>query len=248
MNFTVIPAIDLRQGRVVRLHQGDYDRQTDYDVAPEALAARYAEAGARWLHVVDLDGARTGSSSNLEVIVALVHAGMRVQAGGGIRSEEDLQRLLAAGVQRVVVGSVAMRNPEHVAGWLQRHGAERIVLALDARQRDGSWQLASAGWETTEATTLDELAPYYAGMGARHLLCTDIDRDGAMTGPNVALYEHLRHLVPGMSVQASGGVRDRSDIEAVREAGAAGVILGRSLLEGSLQLSDAMAFDEVAAC
>ena len=241
MTFEVIPAIDLRGGRVVRLKQGDYAQQTTYADDPRALARRYADAGAHWLHLVDLDGARSGSLDNLAVIAAIAGDGMQLQAGGGVREEADLQRLFDAGVQRVVVGSVAIRDPERVAGWLQKHGAERLTLALDTRRSEGRWSLPSAGWTETEARTLDELAPWYAARGARHLLCTDIERDGMLAGFNLDLYRHLADAVPQLAVQASGGVRSLDDIRAAREAGARGVILGRALLEGRFTVAEALA-------
>ena len=241
MNFDVIPAIDLRGGQVVRLKQGDYAQQTTYAADPRALARRHAEAGARWLHLVDLDGARSGQLDNLAVINTIAADGMQVQAGGGVRNEADLQRLFDTGVQRVVLGSVAIRDLELVAGWLDRYGAERLTLALDTRRLDGRWTLPSAGWTEAEARTLDELAPWYAARGARHLLCTDIDRDGVLAGFNLDLYRHLAATVPSLAVQASGGVRSLDDIRAARAAGARGVILGRALLEGRFTVEEALA-------
>lgn len=241
MNFEVIPAIDLRGGQVIRLKQGDYAQATHYAATPGELAKRYAQAGARWLHVVDLDGARSGDLANLAVIEALATAGMQVQAGGGVRAEEDVRRLFDAGVSRVVVGSVAIRDSERVAQWLDVHGAERFTIALDTRRRDHVWTLPSAGWTEEEARNLDELAPWYAKRGARHLLCTDIERDGMLAGFNLELYEHLAQRVPQLAVQASGGVRSLDDIRAARAAGARGVILGRALLEGRFALEDALA-------
>ena len=241
MSFDVIPAIDLRSGQVVRLKQGDYAQQTTYAADPRALAQHYADAGARWLHLVDLDGARSGQLDNLAVIRSIAADGMQVQAGGGVRDEVDLQRLFDAGVQRAVLGSVAIRDPELVASWLDKHGAERLTLALDTRRIDGRWTLPSAGWTETEARTLDELAPWYAARGARHLLCTDIERDGMLAGFNLDLYRHLAGTVPSLAVQASGGVRSLDDIRAAREAGAQGVILGRALLEGRFTVEEALA-------
>ena len=241
MTFTVIPAIDLRGGSVVRLRQGDYAQQTSYRVDPLALAHDYAAAGASWLHVVDLDGARAGNLENLRTIDALAGGRLAVQAGGGVRREDDVERLLDIGVSRVVVGSLAIREPARVIDWIARYGAERICVALDTRNEAGVWRLPSAGWTENETATLDELAPRYAAAGAKHLLCTDIARDGMLAGPNTALYRHLHALVPTLAIQASGGVRDTSDVRAVREAGAAGVVLGRSLLEGHLTLADALA-------
>jgi phosphoribosylformimino-5-aminoimidazole carboxamide ribotide isomerase len=241
MTFEVIPAIDLRDGRVVRLKQGDYTQQTTYAADPRELAQRYADAGARWLHLVDLDGARSGSLENLAVIQAIAISGMQVQAGGGVRGEDDVRRLFDAGVQRVVLGSVAIRDPELVAGWLAKYGAERLTIALDTRHIDGRWTLPSAGWTESESRTLDELAPWYAARGAHHLLCTDIERDGMLAGFNLDLYRHLADSVPQLAVQASGGVRSLEDIRAAREAGAQGVILGRALLEGRFTVEEALA-------
>jgi phosphoribosylformimino-5-aminoimidazole carboxamide ribotide isomerase len=241
MTFEVIPAIDLRGGRVVRLKQGDYAQQTTYAADPRELAQRYADAGARWLHLVDLDGARYGSLENLAVIQAIAASGMQIQAGGGVRGEGDLRRLFEVGVQRVVLGSVAIRDPERVASWLAEHGAERLTIALDTRRIDGCWTLPSAGWTESETRTLDELAPWYAAHGARHLLCTDIERDGMLAGFNIDLYRHLADSVPQLAVQASGGVRSLDDIRAAREAGAQAVILGRALLEGRFTVEEALA-------
>ena len=241
MTFEVIPAIDLCGGRVVRLRQGDYAQQTTYAADPRELAQRYADAGARWLHLVDLDGARSGGLENLAVIQAIASSGMQIQAGGGVRGEDDVQRLFDAGVQRVVLGSVAIRDPELVAGWLAKHGAERLTIALDTRHIDGRWTLPSAGWTESETRTLDELAPWYAAHGAHHLLCTDIERDGMLGGFNLDLYRHLADSVPQLAVQASGGVRSLDDIRAAREAGAQSVILGRALLEGRFTVEEALA-------
>ena len=241
MNFTIIPAIDLRAGRVVRLKQGDYAQQTTYDVDARALASEYAQTGASWLHLVDLDGARGGSLENLAVIEAIARDGMHIQAGGGVRSEADVQRLFDAGVSRVVLGSLAIREPTLVEGWLAARGAQRFTLALDTLWRDGRWTLPSAGWTETETRTLDDLAPWYAEHGARHLLCTDIDRDGMLAGFNLDLYRYLAGAVPSMAVQASGGVRSLEDIRAARDAGARAVILGRALLEGRFSLKEALA-------
>lgn len=241
MTFTVIPAIDLRGGHVVRLKQGDYAQQTTYADDPLGVAQRYAEAGATWLHVVDLDGARAGQFDNLAVIEALARVGMQVQAGGGVRTEVDVRRLRDAGVARVVVGSVAIRDPQQVVTWLADFGAEHLTIALDTRRVDNRWTLPSAGWTQVEAGTLDQLAPWYAARGAQHLLCTDIDRDGMLAGCNLDLYRHLAASVPTLQVQASGGVRALGDIRAARAAGATGVILGRALLEGRFTLREALA-------
>lgn len=239
MNLEIIPALDLRGGRVVRLRQGDYAQETGYALDAVEQAQRYRDAGARRLHVVDLDGAREGRFENLAVIEALAKLDLDVQAGGGVRGEDDLRRLFDAGVRRVVVGSVAVKECARVIDWIASYGAERLVIALDTRELDGIWTLSSAGWTEAAAMTLDELAPRYEQAGARHLLCTDIARDGMLSGPNLELYAHLAQVAPGLAVQASGGVRDIEDVKAL-QGKAAGVILGRSLLEGHLDVAGAL--------
>jgi phosphoribosylformimino-5-aminoimidazole carboxamide ribotide isomerase len=238
----IIPAIDLRAGRVVRLKQGDYAQETRYEFDAGVLAADYADAGATWLHLVDLDGAKSGTFENLRVIEKIAASErLAVQAGGGVRSEDDVQRLLDAGVARVVVGSVAVREPERVEQWIVRYGEDRLCIALDTRKENGAWCLPSAGWTESSSATLDVLAPRYARAGAKHLLCTDISRDGMLSGPNLDLYAHVQRIAPALSVIASGGVRDAVDVRALRAQGVGGVVLGRSLLEGKLTLAEAFA-------
>jgi phosphoribosylformimino-5-aminoimidazole carboxamide ribotide isomerase len=237
----IVPAIDLRGGKVVRLCQGDFARETVYPIEPLLRAHEIAAAGAQWLHIVDLDGARSGNLENLRAIAAIAAGGIKVQAGGGVRNLDDVKRLFDHGVARVVLGSLAVRECERVCAWLANYGAERLCIALDTRFVDGEWRLPVSGWTQEAAATLDELAPRYAAAGARHLLCTDIDRDGMLTGPNLTLYRHLAQIAPTLSVQASGGIRDIADLHALQEAGAAAAILGRSLLEGTLSLEQALA-------
>jgi phosphoribosylformimino-5-aminoimidazole carboxamide ribotide isomerase len=237
----LIPAIDLRGGNVVRLAQGDYERQTRYPVDPIELAASYRASGAAWLHVVDLDGARAGGLQNLSVVSALASTGLRVQVGGGVRDRSDVEALFAAGASRVVVGSLAVREPEKVEKWISEFGADKLCIALDTRLIEGVWTLPSFGWLNNEQARLEGLASRYAAAGAMHLLCTDIDRDGMLAGPNVALYRLLRERVPTMRIQASGGVRDLADLAELAAVGVAGAILGRSLLEGRVVLAEALA-------
>ena len=243
-----IPAIDVRDGRVVRLAQGDYARETRYPADPLALALAYADAGASVLHLVDLDAARAGGYTLAPLLQALAADGrLAVQTGGGVRDEADVQRILDAGAARVVIGSLAVREPARVAGWLRRYGVERIVLALDARRADdGSWRLPVHGWTETGDGTLEALLAYYADAGARHVLCTDIDRDGMLAGPNFVLYASLAARWPGLALQASGGVRELADVRAAAEAGCAGIVLGRALLEGRFTVAEALR--EAASC
>jgi len=243
MSFTVYPALDIREGRVVRLLQGDYAQQTTYGDDPLPRANAFAAAGARWMHLVDLDAARAGGYTLAPLLSAINReSGLNVQTGGGIRRRDDVARLLDAGAARVVVGSVSVREPDTVIGWLQEFGAERLTIALDARQADdGRWLLPVHGWTETADVTLDVLAQRYAQAGMRHLLCTDIARDGMLSGPNIDLYRHLSALLPGVAVQASGGVRSAADVADAKAVGCGGAILGKALLEGRMTLQEALA-------
>ncbi len=243
MSFTVYPALDIREGRVVRLRQGDYAQETSYGDDPLPRAQAFAAQGAQWMHLVDLDAARAGGYTLAPLLAAIrQHTPLQVQTGGGVRGRDDVARILDAGANRVVVGSLAVRRPDEVLGWLDEFGAERITIALDARQdAQGQWQLPVHGWTENAGVTLDDLAQRYARAGMRHLLCTDIARDGMLSGPNLDLYAHLSRLLPGVAVQASGGVRDVADVAAARAAGCAGAVLGKALLEGRLQLQEALA-------
>lgn len=242
MSLVVYPAIDVRAGRVVRLKQGDYAQETRYPADPLALAQRYAQLGARWLHLVDLDAARDGGYTLAPLLQEIVRtSGLQVQTGGGIRSAEDVQRVLSAGAARVVVGSLAVREPEQVADWIKKVGADRLTIALDTRWVEGQWRLPLHGWTKTSERTLDDVATFYRDAGMMHLLCTDISRDGMLAGPNLSLYRHLVELLPGVAVQASGGIRDIADIHAARDVGCGGAILGKALLEARFSLEDALA-------
>ncbi|MBO9828118.1 1-(5-phosphoribosyl)-5-[(5-phosphoribosylamino)methylideneamino]imidazole-4-carboxamide isomerase [Xanthomonas sp. A2111] len=243
MSFVVYPALDIRDGRVVRLAQGDYARETHYGDDPLRRAQAFAEAGAQWMHLVDLDAARAGGYTLAPLLQRIrSETGLQVQTGGGVRSRADVQRLLEAGASRVVIGSLAVRDRESVLEWLAEFGPERITVALDSRQdAHGVWRLPVHGWTETSSLSLDALAAEYATAGLVHLLCTDIARDGMLSGPNLALYAHLRQLAPTLAVQASGGIRDAADVRGAREAGCAGAVLGKALLEGRLRLDEALA-------
>lgn len=239
----IIPAIDLRQGRVVRLKQGDFDAQRAFDLDPVALTRRYRQAGAEWLHLVDLDGARNGAPAQLDLIARIAAEDLHVQAGGGVRTRADLEHLFAAGVARVVVGSVAVRSPERFAEWLGEFGAERLCLALDLRRdQDQRWRPAVDAWQGDSEADFAALLDRYAAAGLRHVLCTDIGRDGMGEGPNRVLYSELAAAWPQFDWIASGGVRDRADVVALAETGVAACVAGTALLDGTLTL------EEVSAC
>jgi phosphoribosylformimino-5-aminoimidazole carboxamide ribotide isomerase len=229
----LIPAIDLRGGRCVRLYQGDFGAETLYEYSPRELLEKYRALGASWIHVVDLDGARDGVLANREVIVELAaQRGLRLQVGGGIRSAEVIEDLISSGVERVVVGSAAVERPDDVIGWISRFGSDRICLALDVRHdRHGEPQVRTRGWKSGTAITLREAIELYPAAAVRHVLCTDIERDGALTGPNLDLYRDAVERFPRIAWQASGGVRDAVDLAALARIGAAAAVSGKALLE-----------------
>ncbi|HEY4301352.1 MAG TPA: 1-(5-phosphoribosyl)-5-[(5-phosphoribosylamino)methylideneamino]imidazole-4-carboxamide isomerase [Candidatus Didemnitutus sp.] len=238
----VYPAIDLRGGRVVRLTEGRFDQETTYGDNPLATARSFATDGAIWMHLVDLDGARDPANRQTALVERLAHeSGLLVQTGGGIRDESQVAALLAAGAQRVIVGSVAAREPDRVRDWLRRFGGGRIVLAPDVRiGADGTARVAAAGWQEETALTLDDFLGLYLEAGLVHVLCTDIGRDGKLTGTNVGLYADLVRRFPALQIQASGGVASLEDLRAARAAGAAGAVVGRALYERKFTLTEAL--------
>ncbi len=242
MSFTILPAIDVRQGAIVRLSQGDYEKQTTYAARPIETIREYAAAGASWLHLVDLDAARKGRYTLLPLVEEIrATTSLQIQTGGGVRHEDDVAAMLAAGATRVVVGTVAVREPEKVALWLAKFGAERLTLALDTRLDERSvWRLPVRGWTEDTLHTLESLLGLYAGAGLRHVLCTDIARDGMLSGFNTDLYRSLALRFPHLEIQASGGVRSIADIQSAKRAGASAAILGRALLEGRFALKEAL--------
>lgn len=239
----IIPAIDLIDGQVVRLYQGDYNQKTEYSLDPVDVVHSYADQGAKWLHIVDLTGAKDTSKRQLELIRRMVDTKrMAFQAGGGIRSEKEVEQLLESGVSRVVVGSLAVKSPETVKQWVTRYGAEHIVLALDINIDDaGNKFIATHGWQENSGVSLEAILNDFAEVGAKHVLCTDISRDGTLQGPNVELYSEVAKAFPNVSWQASGGIGGLHDIEALKPTQVSGVILGRALLEGKFTVKEAIA-------
>jgi phosphoribosylformimino-5-aminoimidazole carboxamide ribotide isomerase len=232
----VYPAIDLKDGRCVRLLRGAMDAATVFNDDPADQARRFLAAGARWLHVVDLDGAKRGEPVNLELIRRMrAAAGVEIQLGGGIRTRASLEQALEVAT-RAVIGSLAVSDPDLVVAWLTELGPDRLTLALDVRlDAAGTPLIATHGWTRPSTLTLAAAIDRYAAAGLRHVLCTDIDRDGALTGPNTALYGECVSRWPAIEFQASGGVRDVADLGALTAAGVAATVSGKALLEGRLK-------------
>jgi phosphoribosylformimino-5-aminoimidazole carboxamide ribotide isomerase len=229
----LIPAIDLRNGRCVRLFKGDFAAETRYEYEPHELLQRYRGIGATWLHVVDLDGARDGTLANRSIVVSLAsQAAVRIQVGGGVRSAAVIDDLLRNRVSRVVIGSLAVEQPDEVLGWLNQFGAERICLAFDIRNdAEGVPRVRTRGWTEGGQLSLWQALEPFLPHGLKHVLCTDIDRDGALSGPALDLYRECRQRCPSIAWQASGGVRDAADLAALAALGMAAAVSGKALLE-----------------
>ena len=240
----IIPAIDLQDGKCVRLFQGDFEQTTEYSSNPADIGKRFSKLDVEDLHIVDLDGARTGTQQNHGIVADIARTtGLRVQLGGGLRGRDDVAAWLANGVSRCVLGSVAIRDPGTVTAWFGDFGPEALVLALDVRlDPDGTPQLTTQGWTEDSGVSLWECLDAYADAGARHVLCTDVSRDGAMTGPNFELYVEILNRYPALQLQASGGVRDIEDLELLRELGLPAAITGRALLDGQITAEEIGSF------
>lgn len=239
----IIPALDLIDGKVVRLHQGDYGQQRDYGNDPLPRLQGYQQQGGEVLHLVDLTGAKDPAARQIPLLRKLL-AGVSVpvQVGGGIRSEDDVAALLEAGAARVVIGSTAVRQPDVVKQWFTRFGADALVLALDVRiAADGSKNIAVSGWQEDSGVTLEQIVDEFLPYGLKHVLCTDISRDGTLSGSNVALYQEVCARYPQVAFQSSGGIGSLEDIAALRGSGVQGVIVGRALLEGKFTVKEAIA-------
>lgn len=238
----IIPAIDLIDGKVVRLYQGDYGQQTTFDLSPLAQLQSYQDQGASWLHIVDLTGAKDPTKRQMALIAKLT-AGLsaNIQVGGGIRTEEQVAELLSLGVKRVVIGSLAVKEPELVKGWFNKFGSEAICLALDVNiNQNGEKIVAVSGWQSGGGKSLESIVEDFSQVGLKHALVTDISRDGTLTGANTALYRELSSHYPNIAWQASGGIATLEDVAAVRDSGAAGIIIGKALLINQFNVAEAI--------
>jgi phosphoribosylformimino-5-aminoimidazole carboxamide ribotide isomerase len=236
----LIPSIDLRGGQCVRLLKGEFDAETRYEIDAVELLGRYADAGVRWLHVVDLDGARDGNPGNRQLIARMAALGrLRIQLGGGLRNRALADEALAYGVNRVVIGSAAVENPALLRELLATHGAEAVCLAIDVRVDDGGVpRVRTRGWVQEHALSLWELLASFADTPLRHVLCTDIERDGALGGPSYALYTEAQQRFPAIAWQASGGVASAADLARLASMGIAAAVSGKALLEGRITMEE----------
>jgi len=239
----LIPAIDLREGHCVRLLHGDFEAETRYPTDPETLLIKYRDLGADWLHVVDLDGARGGILDNRAIILGLAaQKAVKLQVGGGLRNTTALAQMLDAGVARVVVGSAAVTQAEQVQAWLKHFGPDRLTLAFDVCIDDhGVPRVMTHGWQRQSEYSLWNAVESFDSV-LKHVLCTDVGRDGALTGPNVDLYAQAVRRYPHIEWQASGGIRNAHDLHALAQAGASAAISGKALLEDLIPLEDLHSF------
>ena len=240
------PAIDLLEGACVRLQQGEFSQKTIYSADPIATLRHFEHAGAEYLHVVDLSGAKDPARRQLPLLRQILHAtSLKVQLGGGIRSASQADELLDSGADRVVIGSAALANPALVIDLARRWGGERLTLALDVRiDANGRASVAQHGWQSQTGLSIAEALAPFQDAGLTRILCTDIGRDGMMTGPNLALYQAMTAELAGdfgaIDIQASGGIRHLDDLLACKAAGMQSAIVGKALYEGALKLSEAL--------
>mgnify|MGYP001627421040 CR=1 FL=1 len=237
----IYPAIDLKDGRCVRLEQGRFDAVTGYDDDPVARARAFEADGARWIHVVDLDGAKAGAPVQHALVGEIARAvGARVQTGGGVREKAHVAALLEAGAAAVVVGSAAVSRPDEVRDWIATFGADRVTLAMDVKPAGEDFEVAVHGWQAGSGVSLWAALDAFPVGTAERLLVTDVSRDGMLVGPNLDLLAAIRRRRPDLRLQASGGVRGLEDLAAARALGCDGAIVGKALYEGLIDLKAAV--------
>lgn len=239
----IFPAIDLMDGGCVRLFKGDFNQRTNYDADPIEVAKGFKAAGADWLHVVDLDGAKDADARQSQLITDIAqHSGLRVQTGGGIRERSQVERLLAGGIERVVIGSLALKEPILIRQWMDDLGPEKIVLALDVKiNADGIPYPTSHGWKETGEKSLWQLLNEYEPSGLKTILVTDIDKDGVLQGSNVELYAAISERYPKLDLITSGGVGSLADVKALKKLAPHGIIIGKALYENKFTVDEAIA-------
>lgn len=230
----IIAAIDIIDGQCVRLTQGDFSRKTLYRADPVELAREMEDNGMRYLHLVDLDGARTGSIKNHRVLEGIASAtGLKIDFSGGIRTEEDIRLAFGCGAIQVTIGSIAVSRPDLLKQWLGQYGSDKIILGADFRER----KVATGGWQETSERDIEDFLREYRSAGITYALCTDISKDGMLAGASVDIYRELTS-VEGLSVIASGGIATANDLRMLRDAGCEGAVTGKALLEGRITYNE----------
>ena len=234
-NIELIPAIDIIDGKCVRLTKGDYDRKTVYRDSPAEVAKEFEQLGFRRLHVVDLDGAKSKHIVNVDVLRRIAtETSLTVDFGGGIKTDEDIEKAFEAGAAMVTVGSIAVTQPELFLGWLEKYGANRMILGADVR----GGKISINGWKEDSAEDLLPFLKKYIDAGVKTVLCTEISKDGTLAGPAIELYKQMMEAYPQLHLIASGGVSSKEDIEALDRAGIPAVVFGKAIYEGKINLKD----------
>lgn len=238
----IYPAIDLQNGKCVRLYQGDFEKRTHYDIDPILMAKQFQQEGATWLHIIDLDAAKDPIYSQAILIKTINEkTNLHIQTGGGIRTEEQIETLLASGIKRVIIGSQAVKSPEFVKTWFKKFGGDQLVLAVDVKcDEQGDAYVATDGWQSISDSLLTNIIQQFRDVGLKHILCTDIQCDGTLQGPNIELYKRLLQQYPDLEIQASGGVSSLEDLKLLANANLPGAIVGRALYEKRFTLSEAI--------
>jgi phosphoribosylformimino-5-aminoimidazole carboxamide ribotide isomerase len=237
----IIPAIDLRHNKCVRLYQGDYAQETIYAEDPLTVIQQFEQSGSQWVHIVDLDGAKDPAKHQRDLIAKICkNTTLNVQTGGGIREHAQVQALFNLGVKRVVIGSLAIKNPELIKSWMQEWGADKFVLALDVNKVENDFYIAIHGWQENSSIKLLDFLNDFTKAGLIHALCTDISLDGTLQGPNIKLYQTIIQQYPDLKLQASGGVASLDDIVTLNENKLSACIIGRALYENRIILDEAI--------
>ena len=237
----IIPAIDIIDGKCVRLTQGDYGQKKIYNENPLEVAKSFEDAGLRFLHLVDLDGAKAGKVTNWKVIESITgNTALAVDFGGGVKTENELRRLFETGVKQVNLGSIAVKHPELVSGWITEWGTGKIILSADVKNE----MVAISGWQEDASITLEQFLSDYQQRGISYVTCTDISTDGMLSGPNVGLYRKIRSRFPEIKIIASGGVSGMADLDELVQADVEGVIIGKGIYEGRITLEQLTDFGQ----
>jgi phosphoribosylformimino-5-aminoimidazole carboxamide ribotide isomerase len=231
----IIPAIDLIDGKCVRLTQGDYSQKKEYNNDPLQVAREFEDAGIKRLHLVDLDGARTKKIVNLDVLEKIASkTSLHIDFGGGVQSDEDIDNAFNAGARQVTGGSIAIKNPDLFQGWINKYGSERIILGADVKQE----YIAISGWQENTSVHINDFIRDYSSKSLRYVICTDVSKDGLLQGPSFELYEQILKNFPEIKLIASGGVTTLDDLKRLRDHGVYGAIIGKAIYEGSIKLKD----------
>lgn len=236
----IIPAIDLIEGKCVRLTQGNYGQMKIYREDPVDVAKEFEDADLKYIHIVDLEGAKKGKVINWRALEnILVKTSLEIDFGGGVKTEEDVSQLLDMNINQINVGSMAIKQPEVFTGWMNKYGPSNFILSADVRDE----QIQINGWQEGTNTNIFDMVSFFEKEGLQYITCTDISNDGMMEGVNLCLYKKLRNRFPKLKIMASGGVRDKDDLDKLKYIGMHGVIIGKAIYEKKIQLSELAQFD-----